>query len=284
MTALTRPPLRYHGGKWRIAPWVMEHLPRHLVYVEPFGGGASILLRKSRARTEIYNDLDGSAVNFFKVCRDRAGELARAVALTPYARSEYNDLYAATGDPVEDARRFACRSFMGQSSKGAFEKSGFDGRMNDDHFIGRLSGLVDLPETISRVAGRMRGVVIEQCPAIALMERYDTPDTVFYVDPPYLPGSRGRDDGAGRRRVFTHDMTHEDHVKLLGFVLGLNGMVILSGYPSNLYDVALRGWRRVETDARADGAETKKTEVLWLNPACARALEAEAMPLFGRVG
>lgn len=279
MTGVTRPVLRWHGGKWRIAPWLMSNMPRHLVYVEPFGGGASILLRKQRSRTEIYNDIDGAAVNFFAVCRDRADELARACALTPYAREEYFSLYGVTDDPVEAARRLVCRSFMGMNSKGAFEKSGFDGRMNDDQFIGRLSAMLDLPETVRQVAGRLRGVLVEHSPAIPLMERYDTPDTLFYLDPPYLPITRG-----SNRRIFTHDMTRADHLKLLGFVREVAGMVLLSGYPSKLYNEALHDWRRVETQARADGGDQDKTEVIWMNPRCAAALEAEAMPLFRAVG
>lgn len=282
MTAPTRPVLRWHGGKWRLAPWILDHMPSHRVYVEPFGGGASVLLRKKRSITEVYNDLDGSVVNFFQVCRDQARELARRCALTPYARAEYLGLYESTDDPVEAARMLVCRSFMGQNSKGVFVPSGFDGRMNDDQYTSRIGALVELPETILLVAARLRGVMIEHCPAIALMERYDTPTTLHYVDPPYLPEARGRNETEGRRRVYTHDLKRADHEKLLEFLPALQGMVMLSGYPSKLYESALRSWTRVETEARADG-DNQRTEVLWLNPACAAALEAEAMPLFKEV-
>src|SRR5690606_6837914 len=99
MTA--RPIIRYHGGKWRIAPWIISHFPEHRVYVEPFGGGGSVLLRKPRSYAEVYNDLDGEIVNLFRVARDCGDELIRSVELTPFARDEFMLAYEETEDPIE---------------------------------------------------------------------------------------------------------------------------------------------------------------------------------------
>ncbi|HFC10149.1 MAG TPA: DNA adenine methylase, partial [Chloroflexi bacterium] len=90
MTTLAPPApiLRYHGAKWKIAPWIIQHFPPHTTYVEVFGGSAGVLLRKPPAPIEVYNDLDGEVVNFFRVLRERPEELARAVEFTPYARAE----------------------------------------------------------------------------------------------------------------------------------------------------------------------------------------------------
>jgi DNA adenine methylase len=114
-----RPILRYHGGKWKIADWIIEHLPRHRTYVEPFGGAASVLIKKPRAYAEVYNDLDGEIVNLFCVARDRGEELARAVELTPYARDEFYQSFLPSDDPLEQARRTVLRSFAGFGGKTA---------------------------------------------------------------------------------------------------------------------------------------------------------------------
>src|SRR3990167_11343170 len=107
MSGPTRPVMRYHGGKWRLAPWVIEHFPEHRVYTEAFGGGASVLMRKPRSYAEVYNDLDGEIVNVFRVLRDpsQARELERLLRLTPFARSEFETSYITDGDPLEQARR-----------------------------------------------------------------------------------------------------------------------------------------------------------------------------------
>jgi len=117
--AVRRPALRWYGGKWRLAPWIIRHLLPHDGYVEPYGGAASVLLRKPPARLETFNDLHRRLVNFFMVVRERPQELVRAIELTPYARTEYKLAYQATPDPVEDARRFyvlACQGRGGAAS------------------------------------------------------------------------------------------------------------------------------------------------------------------------
>ncbi len=263
--APTRPVLRWHGGKWKLAPWIISHFPKHRVYVEPFGGAASVLLQKAPAITEIWNDLENEAVNLFTILRTRCDELAAAVALTPFSRTEYHSLYAPTDDPVERARRLVARSFMGQSSKGALRKSGFDSRVNPDGFASRLNCIRALPDEFRLIADRFAKVIIECRPAQAIFDQYDRVDALFYADPPYL---------AERANHYNHELGREGHAKLLDALRTLKAMVALSGYPSDLYDNALKDWRRVETSARADGARPR-TEVLWLNPACAAALDRD---------
>lgn len=107
-----------------LAPWIISHFPEHRVYVEPFGGGASVLLRKPRSYAEIYNDLDSEIVNLFRMVRDRGAELAKLLTLTPYAREEYGTLHD-DDDPMEKARRTVIRSFMGFSSTSIHRNTGF---------------------------------------------------------------------------------------------------------------------------------------------------------------
>lgn len=263
LAEVTRPVLRWHGGKWKLAPWIISHFPAHKVYIEPFGGAGSVLLQKQPSVTEVWNDLEGEVVNLFKVLRSATDELARLVYLTPFAREEYHALYEPADDPIERARRFVAWSFMGQSSKGALRKSGFDSRINPDGFASRLNSLRAMPEEFQRIADRMRGVIIESKPADAIFSQYDRDGVLFYVDPPYL---------ADRANHYTHELNEAGHVTLLARLRTLSGMVVLSGYRSAIYDEALSDWARVETDAVADTG-APRTEVLWINPKCAAALD-----------
>jgi DNA adenine methylase len=263
MNAPSRPVLRWRGGKWRIAPWVIAHFPAHKVYVEPFGGSASVLLRKPPAVSEIFNDLDSDVVNLFRVLRERSSAFADALELTPFAREEYESCYAATADELERARRFVARSFMGMSSKGALKKSGFDTRINADGYASRLNSLINLPPEIGIIAERLRGVIIENCGAFELIPRHDAAHTLFYLDPPY----------EGADESYRHRFSTDAHRRLARLAKSLKGMVVLSGYESDIYDAELAGWLRVSAvanvDSGASGSASRRAEILWINPSAA---------------
>lgn len=273
---VTRPLLRWHGGKWLLAPWIIEHMPPHRVYTEAYGGAFSVGLRKPRAYAEIYNDLDGEVVNLFRVLRDpRAAEhLRQAIVLTPFSRVEFNQAYSPARSRVERARRLIVRSFMGFGSDGACGqyRTGF---RPDSKKSGTTPAhdWANWPEVVPAIVARLRGVVIEQEPAIKLLLRHDKPEALHFIDPPYHPDTRARGHVSRRgQRVkhYNHEMTAEDHAELLQVVQGLAGMVMLCGYPHPLYDQALAGWQRIERAAMADGARAR-TECLWFNPAAAAA-------------
>lgn len=283
MTDVSRPALRYHGAKFRLAAWVMQFFPPHGCYVEPFGGAAGVLLQKARCYAEVYNDLDGEIVNFFRVLRDPQSRaaLAEACRLTPYARAEFDLAYEPTEDSIESARRTAVRAAMGFGSAGATKgTTGF--RTDTRRKYGTAQHLwADYPETIAAVGERFVGVLIENRPGIDVMRAHDGPDTLFFVDPPYLMSTRVAG-GGGRERCYRHEMTDADHSALIDALRDLEGMVVLSGYPSDLYLEALAGWERHETSARisAGRGTAMRTEVVWLNPACSRALERSRGGLF----
>ena len=279
MSEPTRPVLRWHGGKWLLAPWIISHFPAHRVYVEPFGGAASVLIRKERAYAEVYNDLDDDVVNLFRVLRDRKNgeQLLADLRMTPFARTEFNEAYLPTDCPVEQARRLIIRSFMGFGSDGhnGARPTGFRANSNRSgttpaHDWTNYAGPLEL------IIARMEGVVIEKRPAIEVMAQQDTPLTLHYVDPPYVWDTRSKGANSSKKN-YRHELSDEDHVQLLEVLKNLQGMVVLSGYATPLYDDALSGWRRVERTALADGAR-ERTEVLWINPA---ALDAHGSgPLF----
>lgn len=280
---ITRPLLRWHGGKWRQATDIIRYFPSHRVYVEPFGGAASVLLRKPASYAEIYNDLDREVVNLFTVLRDevKARRLVETLRLTPFAREEFNQAYKPSRDRVERARRLVVRSFMGFGSDGATGayRTGFRSACNRAGTTPAYDWAT-YPPALVAIIQRLAGVVIEHRDATEVMRRHDGPDTLHFVDPPYLLELRSRAQRHPGGGTYRHELTVEQHVELLAALRDLEGMVVLCGYPSDLYDQALPDWRRVEKLALADGAATR-VEVLWLNPAVSRA--AGAGPLFDGV-
>lgn len=281
MNAPTRPVLRWHGGKWKLAPWIIGHFPPHRIYVEPYGGAASVLLRKQSAFSEIYNDLDEDVVNLFRVLRDaeQAMRLVELLRLTPFARAEFDLSWKPAETALERARRLVVRSFMGYGSDSA-TIAGNTGFRAQSPQSGRSpeKDWRNHADALEAIVARLRDIVVECRPALDLMARHDSPTTLHYVDPPYLPETRSTKSRKGGQRyhAYRHELTDADHVALLDALDALDrlaGMVVLSGYPAQLYDDRLGHWRRVEIKALADGAR-ERTEVLWLNPACADALDA----------
>ncbi len=271
-----RPVMRYHGGKWILAPWIISHFPPHRVYVEPFGGAASVLMRKPRSYAEVYNDIDGEIVNVFQVLRDpkMSQRLIEMVRLTPFARDEFKLSYSKTDDLVEQARRTIARTFMGfgSSAQNATVATGFRANSNRSGTT-PAHDWANYPDAMRTMVERLRGVVIENRPADEIITQHDGPQTLHYIDPPYVLATRSN------RQRYLHEMADEDHRALAKVLHGLEGMVIVSGYACDLYDELYWGWRRVTRASYADGAQPR-TEVLWLSPRPA----LMELPLFAERG
>lgn len=262
-----RPVMRYHGGKWKLAPWVISHFPAHKTYTEAFGGAGSVLLQKPRCYSEVYNDLDSEIVNLFQCLRSSvmATELERAVRFTPFAREEFNLAYEPAYDPIERARRLLVRAQMGFGSGGAnisfrtgfranTSRSGTTPAQDWQHY----------PDILPSIVERLKGVVIENRRAVDVIRHHDAKDTLHYVDPPYVHSTRKEH----QQENYSCEMTNADHEELAQCLNTAKGMVILSGYDCDLYNDLYRGWRRVAKETHADGARDR-TECLWLNPAAA---------------
>lgn len=260
---LTRSLMRYHGGKFRLAPWIVSHFSDHRTYVEPFGGAASVLLKKQRSYAEIYNDLDGEMVNLFRVLRNpaQARELVRLVSLTPYAREEFEESSIIADDPVEQARRTLVRAGMGYSTGAQLPYgTGFRGNVTRSYTTPAIDWR-NYPKALEAAIDRLRGVVIEHRPALDVIRQYDTPHTLFYVDPPYVFETRNQRNAG---IVYRHEMTDDQHRELAALLRTVQGKVILSGYPCPLYDELYGDWQRNTRSAFADGAKDR-TEALWIN-------------------
>jgi len=269
------PALRYHGGKFRLAPWLLQYFPEHQTYVEPFGGGASVLLQKPRVYAEVYNDLDGDIVNFFRVLRDPISRAAliEACHLTPYAREEFAEAFSPAECPVERARRTAVRASMGFGSDGATkDATGF--RIDTARAYGTAQGIwADYPPKLAIIGERFTGVLIENKDAIEVIKNHRRPDTLFYVDPPYVHSTRQMK-GNGRYRCEMTDQQHED---LLTVMRESVGMFILSGYDNPLYSRMLSDWLSFSKTARiaARRGAGIRLETIWMNPACYEAYQGQ---------
>lgn len=270
-----RPALRYYGGKWNLAEWIISFFPPHLNCVEPCGGAASVLLQKPRSPLETYNDLDGNVVNFFRVLRDSPNELIRKLELTPWARTEFTVGWRQTRhtDPVEWARRFAVFSWMALFPAIAHDSPGCRMRKTGDY-----KGCSDVNEKYSGIlepiAKRLLGVQIENIDYKKAIIEYDNPNALIYFDPPYIADTRdiGNLDG---RTCYAFEMDDNQHAEAAMQLHRCSGYVIVSGYACPLYaDIYERhGWQRHDKEAQTNNGG-KRVESVWLSPRTVDALTA----------
>jgi DNA adenine methylase len=290
VTKPRRPLLRYHGGKWLLAPWIISFFPPHNIYVEPFAGGGSILLRKQRVYAEIYNDLDDEIVSLFRVVRDRGPELIRALELTPYSRREFHVSFRFSPDPLEQARRNVVRSYMGfggnltrQNRDLTPQRTGFRTYSKKNRRSIPAGDWHTYPSCLALIVERLRGVIIENKDAASVVHEHDGPATLHYIDPPYVHSTRGFDAG-GTHRGYRHEMSDDQHRELAEVLRSVKGMVVISGYPCALYDKELfHDWKRFQKTHLADGAR-RRTEVVWLNDAAFAAMDQPSLALTQGVG
>jgi DNA adenine methylase len=260
VNGLKRPVLRYPGGKWQSAGWIIGNFPPHKAYVEVFGGGGSVLMRKPRSGTEVYNDIDDQVVNVFRIMRDEklARKLKKQLQLTPFSASEYEFSFENTDDqdPIEIARRMIFRSFCGVGSDGVFRKSGFRRRYKNQECAAnnRWETYFDCMPFFTE---RLRDVVIENLDWERLIRIYDGPDVLFYCDPPYL------DSVCASGVKYDHPFSEEDHERLAAQLNNIEGNAVISGYESELYQKLFKGWHIEKHTARA-GIGQMRMEVLWI--------------------
>lgn len=258
-TSIRRPALRYFGAKWRLAPWIQQYFPTHVCYVEPYAGSAAVLLQKPPSEIEVLNDIDEDIVTFFRVLRDTPQRLIAAIERTPYSRAEYAQAQYRTAEPLERARRFYVRSWQGWGGGSR------NGGWRYQHSLNRGKSVVadwNQVEHLWLVAERLKDAFIECDAALNVITRFDTPGTLFYLDPPYLKTTRSE-----QRTRYVHDMAQDDHVALLEAIQQVQGKVVLSGLRNALYAEYLSDWHTVEKSARTTSPKRQTTEVLWLSPA-----------------
>lgn len=247
--------LKYPGAKNRLAPWICGYIPEHDVYLEPYAGSLAVLFNKERSHIETVNDLNGEITNFYFVLRDKGEELKRRIELTPFSRREYEKAYEPCEDDVERARRFAVKCWMSFGCGNVY-KNGFKSGQQA-HSPNPAKAWSELPETMKLAAERLKGVQIENLPALELINRYNTADVFMYLDPPYVPGTR-------KGHLYKCEMNHKAHEDLLRAVIMHPGKVMISGYENDMYNDYLSGWNKAYKETTAESG-ARRTEVLWMN-------------------
>lgn len=260
----------WYGGKFSHLEWLLPLLPAAHHYCEPFAGSAAVLLNRPASAVETYNDVDGEVVNFFEVLRNQPEELTRAIALTPFSREEFQRAIAGVSTrlsknkrSLERARRFYVRARQTRTGLAQTSSLGRWANCRDTSRAG-MSGVVSRwfggVEALPDIAERLLRVQIENRPAQDIIKLYDSPNTLFYCDPPYLHATRGDS------KAYGFEMNEREHIDLASVVHRCKGKVALSGYRNSLMDRLYKDWRRYDADPKqCHSVKKMRQECLWMN-------------------
>lgn len=257
----------WYGGKYSHLDWLLPLLPQTKHFCEPFGGSAAVLINRIPSPIETYNDVDGEVVNFFRVLREKKDELIEKIGLTPFSYEEYVRAIEGKGDTnladIERARLFYIRA---RQSRTGLAQSASQGRWahcrltSRAEMAGAVSRWLGAIEDLSLIAQRMLRVQIENRPAIDVIKRYDSPQTLFYCDPPYPHECRGDSNAYG------FEMSDSDHKELAKVLHSVKGKVAISSYRCNLMDELYGDWELIEApEKKCHSVKKARKEALWMN-------------------
>lgn len=256
----------WYGGKFSHLDWLLPLLPTTQHYCEPFAGSAAVLINKKPAPVETYNDIDGEFVNFFRVLREQKEALIEAIGLTPFSREEFEIAISHSKENIsnlERARRFFVRArqvrtgLAQTASAGRWAHCLLTSRAEMAGAVSRWLGSV---EGLSEIAQRLLRVQIENAPAIEVIQRYDSEETLFYCDPPYPHISRGD------RNAYAYEMTDEQHRELAKVLHNVKGKVAISGYSCDLMQELYGDWLNISSKPKnCHSSKSMRTEMLWVN-------------------
>lgn len=268
---MARSPLIWFGGKGKYAEHIINKMPAHKVYVEPFGGAAHVISQKPPIGHEVYNDIDGNVVNFLLVARSNPKELQKACESLPYSRQLYESWKKEhlPRDPFEKAVRWFYLNRSGISKGNADEVPQTGWRNSTKSNQNPARGYLGACSIIESFAKRMQGTMIEHLDFRSIIEKYDSKETLFYVDPPYI----------GREKFYAGGFTKQDHIDLASLLNKVNGKVILSYYDDQLLHELYPNWERETFKAHkqvvgGSGVACESEEILFMN------FRTEQMSLF----
>ena len=249
--------IKYPGAKWRIADWIIGHMPDHKSYIEPYFGSGAVFFRKPASRIETINDLDKGIVNLFECIRENPDRLAELIAATPYSRTEYYSTFDIhPDDPYERARLLLIQCWQGHGFR-TYCRSGWKNDVAGREYAYAVRYWNQLPEWILKTVDRLKEAQIECRPAVEVIKRFNRPEVLIYADPPYLLSTRKM------KKQYAHEMTEADHIELLQTLLQHKGSVLLSGYNNDLYNSLLEGWSKYQIETTAEKG-LHRLETLWV--------------------
>ena len=249
--------LKYPCSKWRIANWIIEKMPQHHSYLEPYFGSGAVFFNKAPSNIETINDIDSDITNLFNVIRENTDELLKRVTMTPYSREEYDKAFISSteDDNIESARKFLIRCWQGIGSNNKY-KSGWKNDVQGRERAYAVKNWYELPEKITEIVDRLKTVQIENRPAVELIKRFNSEKVLIYADPPYLTSTR-------KRNIYKYEMTDQEHEELLKVLLAHKGSVIISGYDNEMYNEYLKTWKKHKINNLAEHG-IKRVETLWI--------------------
>lgn len=253
--------LKYPGAKWRIAPWIVKRIPNHHTYLEPFFGSGAILFSKPPSAIEMVSDVDDNVVNVFKCIQKDSQYLARIIAITPFARKIYDNTFEqkAPDDDFEKAAWFLTQCWQGHGFRTNGYKVGWKNDVQGREDMYACKNWYRLPQWIVGITDRLKQVQIDNKPFDEIIPRFKYSNVFIYCDPPYILSTR-----TGKQ--YKHEMTEQDHLRLLELLIEHPGPVILSGYDNDLYNNTLKGWCKDSIAGSAEYYGGKcRTEVTWMN-------------------
>ena len=253
---------KYYGGKFNMIKFLLQFVPPHKVYVEVFGGSGALLFAKEPSKLEVFNDIDSEVVNFFRILRDKRKfkEFYRQVSLVPYSREEFKNFLKTLGEGNEVERAVKFFVCVKQSFGGQLQNTGWSyGKTTNKDVSAYLSAIENLPQVVER----LRRVQIENRDYRKIFEIYDSEDTFFYCDPPYVKDVRKS------YYNYRYEFTLEDHKEFVERVLKLKGMVLISGYEHPIYErLEKEGWKKSYYFRRTSASLKSRSvvkEVVWWN-------------------
>lgn len=258
----------WYGGKYSHLDWLLPLLPKTKHFCEPFAGSTAVLINREPSPIETYNDLDGEVTNFFQVLRNRPNELIRKISLTPFSYEEYKKACKKKNNSkglskVETARLFYIRARQARTglAQGATPGRWAHCRLTSRaEMAGAVSRWLGAIEDLPLIAQRLLRVQIENRPAIEVIKRYDSPETLFYCDPPYPHECRGD------VHAYGYEMTDDEHRELADVLHSVKGKVAISAYRCNLMDDLYGDWECVEASEKlCHSVKRKRKEALWVN-------------------